>query len=114
MKPYILTKNYKIIFNLIICFILAGSFLHGEEEVEASPEKRKANKEAVAKQLSDLFKPTAPEKLRLLLPSQVAPYIRIIENKEDKRSTIIYRCRFAKAKGLVSSMESVISPHCNC
>jgi general secretion pathway protein D len=102
-------KNYKIIFNLIFCFCLTGNLLHGVEE-EASPEKRKANKDDVAKQLSDLFKPIDPAKLRLLLPAQVAPYIRIIENKEDKRSTIIYRCRFAKAKGLVSSMESIISP----
>ena len=35
---------------------------------------------------------------------------KIIENKADKRSTIIYRCRFAKAKGLATPMESVISP----
>lgn len=102
-------KNYKLIFSLIFCFCLTGNFLHGEEE-EESPEKRKANKEAVVKKLTDLYKPTDPEKLRLLLPSQVAPYVRIIENKEDKRSTTIYRCRFAKAKGLVNSMESVISP----
>ncbi len=101
--------NHRVVYFLATLQLLGTLSLSAIED-EDTPKQREANKKSVAEQLSGLFKPTDSKKIQQLITSKVKPYLKIIENKKEGRSTLIYRCRYAKAQGLVNSMESVISP----
>ncbi len=103
----------KIMKNRSVYILITGLFIGAlsvyAAEKEDTPEQREVNKKSVAKKLSELFKATDPAKLQRLIKADVKPYLKIIENKKEGRSTLIYRCRYAKAQGLVNPMESVVS-----
>ncbi|MBN1865642.1 MAG: hypothetical protein JW808_12160 [Victivallales bacterium] len=93
---------------LILAFSFGAMRLLSQPVEVLTEEEREQNKQAVISKLEELFAPRDPERIESLVREPLPPYVEVVKG-EDGKSTVIYRCRYAQAKSLVSAMESVVS-----
>ena len=78
-----------------------------EASEKISLEGVKGSVRNVALELESLLKPTDQAK-KTMRASSSPPYLKIINGKNE-RSTLVYRCRYAKSKSIMNGLESTLS-----
>ncbi|NLX27091.1 MAG: type II secretion system protein GspD [Lentisphaerae bacterium] len=82
---------------LITLAFLGASFTYAQETENPT----------ISKALENLFNKSTTE---ANLPEEKPLYLKIVPSQTSDRSTLIYRCRYIKAKSIIDSIESATSP----